>query len=199
MSITKPSIVTKSDFTTSDLPIANKVTAADVNEIHRAIDDTIDVVNQYGTQYSGGVFVCDGTGPAQSLAPAAKVQIDQFANVQDGDNFGTVAGDDVLVIPADGIYLLAIHVNYQTTAKNGDIFKIRGTKNGAAIEGLCSRVPHERSSDSSYARSFSLQVSLLEGDEIGVELEGFDISTTRTFTLLHGALTAWRRINGAAP
>jgi len=197
--ITKPDIVTKADFTTSDLPIANKLTAADVNELRRGIDDTVDVVNQYGSQYSGGVFVCDGTGPAQSVTVAGKTTVNQFVNVQDGDNFGTEAGDSALTIPQDGIYLVLFHVNYSTNAKNGDIFKWRVIKNGVAIAGICSRMPHERSGDSSYETGASLMIQCDEGDVLAVECEGFSISTTRTFTLLHGSLTAWRRTNGAVP
>lgn len=201
MSITKPSIVTKSDFTISDLPIANKVTASDVNEFHRALDDTIDVVNQYGTQYSGGIFAHFGGQPAQSVAPLARVQIDQWTGLEAGDNIGTEVGDDVLIIPADagGIYLVTMDLNYSTDAQGGDIFRWCVTKNGSDVPGLCVRIPHERNGASSYAVSATLMISLEVGDELAVVCEGFDLSTTREFTLLNGALTIWRRINGVTP
>lgn len=53
MSIKKPDIVVKESLRTTDVPIANKVTAGDINEIKRSIDDTIDVVNETpsGTDY----------------------------------------------------------------------------------------------------------------------------------------------------
>jgi len=46
MTITKPDIVTKESFRTTTLPIEKTLVAADVNEIHRAIDDTIDVLTE---------------------------------------------------------------------------------------------------------------------------------------------------------
>lgn len=44
--IIKPNVATKADIRTTDTPIANKVVAADVNELVRASDDTIDYVQE---------------------------------------------------------------------------------------------------------------------------------------------------------
>lgn len=64
MSIKKPDIVVKESLRTTDVPIANKVTAGDINEIKRSIDDTIDVVNATppGTDYWKVYHVNQGTG-----------------------------------------------------------------------------------------------------------------------------------------
>lgn len=46
MSIDKPDVVEKTDSVISPLPIAEKVVAADINELRRASDETVDVVNE---------------------------------------------------------------------------------------------------------------------------------------------------------
>jgi hypothetical protein len=46
MSIQKPNIVEKISIKTSSLPEENKITAQDINEIKRSIDETIDVVDE---------------------------------------------------------------------------------------------------------------------------------------------------------
>jgi hypothetical protein len=195
--VDKASLVTKVKFQDLSIPDENKLTAADVNELKRVTDDLVDALVEGGVEAvkSGGVFACDGTGPAQSVTVGGKTTVNQFVSVQDGDNFGTEAGDSSLTIPEAGIYLVLFHVNYATPAKTGDIFKWRVIKNGTAVNGICSRIPHERSGDSSYETSAQLQIQCAEGDVLAVECEGFSISTTRTFTILHGSLTAWRRFN----
>jgi hypothetical protein len=195
--VDKAAVIAKIQYQELSLPENQKLTASDVNELKRVTDDIVDALVDGGVEAvkSGGVFACDGTGPAQSVTVGGKTTVNQFVGVQDGDNFGTEAGDSSLTIPDAGIYLVLFHVNYATNAKSGDIFKWRVIKNGVAVAGICSRIPHERSGDSSYETSAQLQIQCAEGDVLAVECEGFSISTTRTFTILHGSLTAWRRFN----
>lgn len=63
--ITKPDVVEKTDIRTTDTPIANKVVAADVNELVRALDDTIDYVQEIyeilSAQAKGQALFIDST------------------------------------------------------------------------------------------------------------------------------------------
>jgi hypothetical protein len=194
MTIARPDVVEKTALRTLSTAAANKVTAEDVNEIVRAIDDIIDVVSDRAPLAYGGLYICEGVG-TQTLSSETTTTLSQWTNAQPQEMFTAANGDQVLTVPVGGAgrYRASIeHFVYTTDAKNREVFRIRILKNGAVVPGLCSRVEHSHNTDSSYHATIGLVVDLAEGDVLSVAITTGVLASPRTLGLRHASIVAHR-------
>jgi len=188
MTITKANIVTKSDFVVSSTPIANKVTAADLNEIKRASDDTIDALND---SEHGGLYICNGTG-TQSIASGGQISINQWTDAQPDNGLGVVNGNQTITIPTAGTYMVVAHLSYETNSKNDEVFRFLVYSGANPIPGLCTRTQHYNTNDNVYSADFSRLVTFAGGEVMSARVDGGTLGQTRTFDLKHGTFTVFR-------
>ena len=195
MTITKANLVTKSDMAVSVTPLANKVVAADVNELKRVTDDLVDA----DAKAFGGWFICQGTA-SQTIDSFDFVTVDQWNSVLPlvgvtVDTSPGPSGTPYITIPASAIYRVDVRIDYETDAKNGEVFAFDVWKNPAlpppgdqTIPGLCSRVQHQHAQTTIYSVAMSLFVALDQGDELFVGVESKTAQgAARTFAVKHGA------------
>jgi hypothetical protein len=188
MTITKANIVTKSDFVVSSTPIANKVTAADLNEIKRASDDTIDALNN---AEHGGLYICNGTG-TQSIASGAQITINQWTTAQPDNGLGVENGDQTITIPTAGTYMVLIHLSYETTSKDDEIFTFFVYAGANPVAGLCTRQQHHEPDVNIYAADFYRLAAFSAGDVLSVRVDASALDESRTFDIKHGTFTVFR-------
>lgn len=187
--VSKAAVVTKIQYQELSLPENQKLTHADVNEIKRVTDDLVDLL------VYGGLYTCEGTG-SQNLATASKITINQWQDIQAESVFDSTAGDQSITIPSSGVYLIEVlNLSYETTARNGEIFKFRLLINGDPVPGACTRVQHQHAATTTYSCALGRILALDEDDVITVEVESLTLASTRTFALRHGSLMAYR-LNG---
>jgi hypothetical protein len=188
MTITKANIVTKSDFVVSSTPVANKVTAADLNEIKRASDDTIDALN--GAEH-GGLYICNGTG-TQSIASGGQISINQWTTAQPDNGLGVVNGNQTITIPTAGTYMVLIHLSYETTSKDDEVFAFWVYAGANPIAGLCTRQQHHEPDQNIYSADFFRLVSFTGGEVLSARVDGGVLDQSRTFNIKHGTFTVFR-------
>jgi hypothetical protein len=188
MTITKASLVTKSDLIVTATPIANKVVAADVNELKRASDDTIDAL---GAAEYGGLFICNGAG-SQSIASSGQITVNQWTNAQPDNGLGVTNGDQTVTIARAGVYKVEVHYSYETTSKDDEVFAFWVYSGANPIPGLCTRVQHHEPDQNIYSASFGKLVSFSGGEVLSARVDAGVLDEARTFDIKHGALTIYR-------
>lgn len=140
----------------------------------------------------GGLYICEGSG-SQSIASEAKTTVDQWTNVQAMGTFENSDGDQALTVPVSGVYDIAYHVTYNTDSRYPEFYRVRITRDGAAIPGPCNRATHfGRGTNPAVhfhlaARRF---IDLTEGEELELEFESSVLSDTRTIDIKHAGLEA---------
>lgn len=191
MNLDKADIVEKIDLRATDTPIQNKVVAADINELKRASDEIIDFIESLpvSNPVYGGLYICEGDATPQSIESGQKITIDQWTNAQPNNNLQVNDGDQSLEIPEPGIYEIRLHLSYETTARNGEVFRIRTVENGDIVPGICNRVQHQHPATTVYNTSIGRIVKYESTKTLSVEFEASAVSTTRTVVIRHGSLT----------
>jgi hypothetical protein len=188
MTITKANVVAKTDAAVSATPLANKVVAADVNELKRASDDTIDAIE--GAEY-GGFYICNGSG-TQSIASGGQITVNQWTTAQPDNGLGVENGDQTITIPRAGVYKVEVHYSYETTSKDDEVFAFWTYSGSNPIPGLCTRVQHHEPDQNIYNASFGKLVLFAGGEVLSARVDAGTTDGSRTFNVKHGAFTVYR-------
>lgn len=194
MTITKADVVQKTDVRTSPLPIENKVVADDVNELRRASDDTIDFLDGAAITPAiyGGLFICGGEGPAQTIESDQKITIDQWQTTQPSRGLAIDEGDQLITVPEAGVYDIRFTVSYETTSRGGEIFTIFTAQNGDIVPGICTRVQHQHPATTTYQAAAGRLVAYAEPIALSLAFEASTLSSPRTITIRHASLSIFR-------
>ena len=194
MTIDKANVTEKSDLVTTQTPIANKVTASDINELRRASDDVIDFLDASPVTEAvyGGLYICEGTGPAQTISSGQKILINQWQEAQLAKGIQISHGDQSITIPEAGVYEMRFHISYETSARNGEIFKIRTVENGEFVPGVCTRVQHQHPNTTTYQASAGRLVEYTNTKTISLEFEALTLGSDRTIVVRHASLAVFR-------
>lgn len=188
MTITKANVIAKTDAAVSATPLANKVVAADVNELKRASDDTIDAIED--AEY-GGLFASNATG-TQSIASSAEITVNQWTTAQPDNGLGVDNGDQSITIPRAGVYKVEVHYSYETTSKDDEVFTFWVYNGASQVPGLCTRAQHHEPDQTIYSVSLGRLVSFAAGDVLTARVEAGALDESRTFNVKHGVFTVYR-------